>query len=222
MPDSTRETKAIGSEIMKASSELARTSRAAPPIAAPKAAKAAPPATIAAPNSGKRPQSMSTNSDRPASISSVTTIDSATPSPTFSTSSAVRPTSPRVSRGKAFSSRSSASEPATSSTVTNIRVTVAATEIANESRLGGEPETTSFWTSIGWAIERQQRVGEVEVLARPAARTGSPGRGRRRTGCPAGSSGRSASRMRWVFLRPRTLKVWPSRLKLPPLSSSVR
>ena len=82
----------------------------------------------------------------------MTRSDSATPSPTFSTRSAVRPTSPRVSRGKAFSSRSSASEPATSSTVTNIRVTVAATEIANESRLGGEPEMTSFSTSIGWAI----------------------------------------------------------------------
>ena len=37
---------------MNASSELARTSRAEPPIAAPKAANAAPPATIASAISG--------------------------------------------------------------------------------------------------------------------------------------------------------------------------
>ena len=47
VPEGTSERKAIGSETMNASSELARTSRAAPPIAAPKAAKPAPPARIA-------------------------------------------------------------------------------------------------------------------------------------------------------------------------------
>jgi len=105
--------------------------------------------------------------------------------------------------------------------VTNIRVTVAATEIAKASRLGGEPETTSFWTSIGWAIEPSSGVARLRfwrasfenwiTLSRATA-----------NGLLAGSCGRTASRMRWVFFSPRTLKVWPSRLKLPPLSSSVR
>ena len=53
-PTGTSERKAIGSETMNASSELARTSLAAPPIAAPKAAKPAPPATIASRISGER------------------------------------------------------------------------------------------------------------------------------------------------------------------------
>ena len=53
---------------MKASSELARTSRAAAPIAAPNAAKPTPPATIADGSAGKRPHWMSTKSDRPPSI----------------------------------------------------------------------------------------------------------------------------------------------------------
>ena len=115
-------------------------------------------------------------------------IDSATPSPTFSARSAVRPTSPRVSRGKAFSSRSSASEPATSSTVTNIRVTVSATAIANESRLGGEPETTSFSTSIGWAIVPRSGLARLRFwrASRENWITRSSGSA---NGLPAGSSG---------------------------------
>ena len=70
---------------------------------------------------------------------------------TFSASSALRDSRLRVRRGKAFSSRSSASEPATSRTVTNISVTVAATAIANESSDGAPPLTTCFSTSIGCA-----------------------------------------------------------------------
>ncbi len=54
---------------------------------------------------------------------------------------------------KAFSSRSSASEPATSRTVTNISVIVAATEIAKVSRLGVSPLTTSVSTLIGCVTE---------------------------------------------------------------------
>ena len=138
---------------MKASSDAARTSFAAPPIAAPNAAKPAPPATIAGIQSANRPQSRSTKRPRPASIRSVTTTATTTPSRTFSPSSADFETSPRVSLAKAFSSRSSASEPATSSTVTNISVIVAATAIANVSRLGVSPETTSLSTLIGWETE---------------------------------------------------------------------
>ncbi len=167
VPDSTSEMNAIGSEIMNASSELARTSRAAAPIAAPKAANAAPPATIATQDE-REAAPVDVDEQRQAGEhqegdddrqrhAQAHLLDRAAPTSR---------TSPRVSRAKAFSSRSSASEPATSSTVTNIRVTVAATEIANESRLGGEPETTSFWTSIGCAIDESSGVGEVEVLAR--------------------------------------------------------
>ena len=52
-----------------------------------------------------------------------------------------------------FSSRSSASEPATSSMVTNISVIAIATEIAKVSSGGTSPETTSFCTAIGSATE---------------------------------------------------------------------
>ena len=45
----------------------------------------------------------------------------------------MRDTSPRTSRGKAFSSRSSASVPAASSSVMNISETAAAIATANES-----------------------------------------------------------------------------------------
>ena len=143
----------MGSETMNARRELARTSLAAPPIAAPNAAKPRPPAAIAPMISGNRLQSMWTKSDKPPSMTSVTTIERTTPSETFSPRRAHLPTSPLVSRANAFSSRSSARDPATSRTVTNISVTVAATEMAKASRLGGEPETTSFCTLIGWAIE---------------------------------------------------------------------
>ena len=57
-----------------------------------------------------------------------------------------------MTRAKAFSSRSSASEPATSSTVTNIRVTVTATAIANVSSSAVSPATICLSTLIGSAI----------------------------------------------------------------------
>ena len=98
---------------MKARSETARTSRAAAPSAAPTAARAAPPRRIAASQRGKRHQWRGTNRARPASIRRVTRRPTATPRPTFSVSRAPREIRPRVSRGNAFSSRSSASEPAT-------------------------------------------------------------------------------------------------------------
>ena len=111
------------------------------------------------------------------------------------------PDQPRVSRGKAFSSRSSASEPATRSTVTNISVTVAATEIANESRLGRRARD-DLLLDIDWVRDRaQQRGCEVEVLARQP-REPDHRRGRRRTGCwpaaaavgPRGCAGCSSGR----------------------------
>ena len=76
----------------------------------------------------------------------------------------VAPTRPRVSRAKAFSSRSSASEPATSSSVTNISVNVAATAIAKMSS-GGASRDHLLVDLDRLGDRGQQRVGEVEVLA---------------------------------------------------------
>ena len=137
---------------MKASSETARTSRAAAPSAAPAAPSAAPPTTIAAqpepepvPSAGAR-----RTASRPASAGS-RRARRAIPSRTFSPSSAEGETRLRVSRGKAFSSRSSASDPATRRTVTKARVRVAATAIAKMSSGGESPSITCFSTSIGCA-----------------------------------------------------------------------
>ena len=169
VPLGTSERKAIGSETMNASSELARTSRAAPPIAPPNAAKPAPPAITAARISGARPHSIETSGVSAASSRSVTASDARIPSTIFSTSSPVVPTRPRVIRENAFSSRSSASEPATSRTVTNISVTVAATAIANESSSDVDPETTTLSTLIGSATAPSSGSAKSRLSrARPA------------------------------------------------------
>ena len=134
------------------------------------------------------------------------------PAATFSPSSAVGETRPRVSRGKAFSSRSSASEPATSRTVTKARVSVAATAIAKISSGGEEPSTTSFSTSIGCArrsisgpaTSRLSRawVAKLDHLVR-ASRAAAPAAAPVRSafedlgGRRAGRGSRSAGRAPW-------------------------
>ena len=82
----------------------------------------------------------------------MTASEATTPRATFSASRPPGPTRPRVTRAKAFSSRSSASEPATRSTVTNISVTVAATAIAKSSSSAVSPAITCLSTSIGCEI----------------------------------------------------------------------
>ena len=136
---------------MNARSELARTSRAAEPIAAPNAANAAPPKTIASAISPIRSHAIETNGVSASSITSVTAIEATTPSASFSARRPPGPTELRVTRVNAFSSRSRASEPATRSTVTNISVTVAAIETVNASSEVEPPETTSLSTVIGLA-----------------------------------------------------------------------
>ena len=123
----------IGSASRKASSEAARTSRVSPPIATPMAAKPSAPPTSAASQAGTRAQSSPTNAARPTSISNVTATAHSALSTTFSASSAVREIRPRTSRPNACSSRSSASRPAASRTVTNISDTATATATANAS-----------------------------------------------------------------------------------------
>ena len=62
-----------------------------------------------------------------------------------------------MSRAKAFSSRSSASDPATRSTVTKMSVSVAETAIANMSS-GAASRTITLSTSIGWERLEQGRL----------------------------------------------------------------
>ena len=179
--------------------------RAPPPRAPPRPPPAPPPpARIATSQRPKRLQSSGDEEPSPASISRVTTSPTATPSTTFSASSAERETSPRVRRGKAFSSRSSASEPATSSTVTKARVRVAATAIAKTSSGGVEALTTCLSTAIGWArrsisgaaTSRLSRasVANADHLVQRVAQL-------RRAAAP----GRSASRIRAVVAQAEDL-----------------
>ena len=222
MPEGTSERKAIGSETMNASSELARTSFAAPPIAAPKAAKAAPPARIASRIIGVRAQSIETSAVSAASSRSVTANEATTPSATFSARSPAGPTSPRVILAKAFSSRSSANDPATSSTVTNIRVTVAATAIAKSSSSEVLPATTCLSIAIGSAIAPSNGSARSRFSpARPAnSITWSSAS---RAGLSGGSSASTVSRIVAARLRPRmSTEPRSGRLNSPPSTSRSR
>ncbi len=105
------------------------------------------------------------------SNSSVTANEAMIPSASFSTSSPEAPTRPRVIRANAFSSRSSASDPATSRTVTNISVTVAATAIAKTSRSEDWPATTSLSTVIGSAIAPSSGRAKWRLSGRRGRRT---------------------------------------------------
>ena len=122
----------------------------------------------------------------------MTTSETTTPSSTFSASSADLPTSPRVRRAKAFSSRSSASEPATSRTVTNISVIVAATEIAKVSRLGVSPLTTSLSTPIGWETEPSRSSATPRFSAASWLKLDHLVEVVDRAGCSGGSSSRTS------------------------------
>ena len=173
---------------MKASSETARTSRAAAPSAAPAAPSAAPPREDrhqperrSGPTAGAR-----RSAGRPASAGS----RPGRPRPPARPSRRAGPageTRLRVSRGKAFSSRSSASEPATRRTVTKARVSVAATAIAKMSSGGESPLTTSFSTSIGCArrsisgaaTSRFSRASEAKRITRSSDSRCAPGGDRR-------------------------------------------
>ena len=73
---------------MNASSELARTSLAAAPIAAPKAAKPAPPATIAGIRAGTAPSRSTTRAERRPASAASRRATTTTPSRTFSASRA--------------------------------------------------------------------------------------------------------------------------------------
>ena len=91
----------------------------------------------------------------PTVITSPTTKAHRAARPIFSVSSASRETSPRTSRANAFSSRSSASIPAASSTVTNI--SERATDTATAKSLSGtlDPLSTVRLTVSGEPTERR-------------------------------------------------------------------
>ena len=125
------------------------------PRPSPRSRARRPPARPARPAS--RLQSSPTKAASPNSISSVTASAQSALSTTFSASSAVRETSPRTSRPNACSSRSSASRPAASSSVTNISETVTATATAKESSGVRSPSTIVCLTRTGEPIEA--RIG---------------------------------------------------------------
>ena len=194
---------------MNASSEAARTSRVSAPIARPRAAKASADAASAASQSGKRPQSSSMNSPSPPSISRQTTTEQAAASAAFSTSKPVRDTSPRTSRAKAFSSRSSASVPAASSTVTNISETATASATANELSEVVPPSITCERTRIG-SPTTDRTSSENDRLSRASSREvdhaldlGADTRD------PAAARLRASRRICSDRSRPSTSKSWP-------------
>ena len=139
----------------------------------------------------------------PPSSSSVTANDATTPEPDLLASRPVCATSPRVSRAKAFSSRSSASEPATSSTVTNISVIVAATAIANVPSSALRPSTTSLSTLIGVRDRAEQRRRGAEVLASEVGELDHLVERRPRVGLVGGSSVRTCAGSGSVCSSPR-------------------
>ncbi len=101
-------------------------------------------------------------------MSSVTANEQMAASTTFSATSVVRETSPRTRRPNACSSRSSASIPAASSTVTNMSEIVTATAIANRSSGVEAPFRTVRLTFTGSPIAPEDLAGQVEVVDREA------------------------------------------------------
>src|SRR5215207_9041450 len=85
-PEGTSARNASGRQSMNASRDAARTSRVSAPIARPSAANASAPTASAANQSGKRPQSSSTNSPSPAIIKRQTATEQAAARPAFSAS----------------------------------------------------------------------------------------------------------------------------------------
>ena len=208
VPDGTSERKAIGSETMNASSELARTSRAAAPIAAPKAAKPAPPATIAtAIQSGSRPQSSRDEQRQPGEHQQRHRERDDDPEHDLlgEQRGRGRP-GPRVSRAKAFSSRSSASEP-------------------GDEQHGDEHQRHRRGDRDRERVEaRRRRRRRPPCRPRSAAATApSSGVAKSRfwrarsakritsleplgSGLPCGSSARTASRICWAFSQPEDVE----------------
>ena len=128
-----------------------------------------------------------------------------------------------MSRGYAFSSRSSASEPATRSTVTNISVTVAATEIAKASSEVPPPATTVFSTSMGDATAPSS--GTAKSRLSPASSANSITSWTSSADFePGGSSFSTWARMSAALSRPRMSNESPSSgiEKLPPSTRMLR
>ena len=193
---------------MNASREAARTSRVSAPMASPRAANPTAPAASASTQSGKRPQSRSTNRPRPTSISRQAVAEHSAARPAFSTSSAVRDTRPRTRRGNAFSSRSSASVPEASSSVMNISDTATASATANELSELRPPSSERALTLIGSPTtastssekERFSRASSAKLTTRSTSS---------RWGDPGGSSLCALRRIRSARWRPRMLMSWP-------------
>ena len=155
----------------------------------------------------KRPQSMSTNSDRPASISSVTTSESATPEADLLDQQGRSPDQP-------------ASQAREGVLLPLERQRAGDQEHRHEHQRHGRGDRDRERVEARRRARDDllldvDRVGDRARAAglrgrgsgAPAARTGSPGRARRRTGCCAGSCGAHAPRgSARSSSRPRMLK----------------
>ena len=171
-------------------------------MATPSAAKATAAKASAASQIGVRLQPRSRKATSTASMTAASTQAQRPASPIFSASSPVRDTRPRTRRPNACSSRSSASIPAASSTVTNISESTTATSTPNTSSAVSDPESACSRTRTGLAIEA--RIGF------DTSRLSAASRAKRETCCRAARVGASsgiaaiaASMMCWALRSPR-------------------
>ena len=173
---------------MNASSDAARTSRASPPIATPSAANATAAKASASSHAGVRLQPRSRNATSTASITAASAHAHRPARPIFSASSPLRDTSPRTSRPNAFSSRSSASIPAASSSVTNISEITTATSTPKTSSDALGAADRPLLHPHGAADRGEDRLRDVEVVGGEAreARDLAQRRARARVGRQAG------------------------------------
>ena len=206
---------------MKASSETARTSRAAAPSAAPAAASAPPPARIASSQSPKRLQCSGTKISSPASISRVTTRPDAD-------------AEQDLLGEQRRAGDEAAGEPREGVLLALQRQRAGdqqdGDEGQGEGRRDGDREDFQRW-------RRSRRPPPCRPRsAAPAGRSAArrcrgcraPGPAKLVTCCsevrsgPGGSAGSSAVRICAVARRPRIWIVWPSTGSLPPSISRSR
>jgi len=115
-------------------------------------------------------------------------------STTFSATSAARLTSPRTSRGKAFSSRSSASAAAATSSAISISVTVSAVAAAKVPSGVALPRTILASTEIGAPIEASSGPASPRFCCACAAKRATRSSSAR-TGAAGGSEASAARRI---------------------------
>ena len=122
-------------------------------------------------------------------------------------------------RAKTFSSRSRASDPETSRTVTNIRVKVAATAIAKMSSGGGLAADHRLLDLDRLRDRVQQRPGEVEVVAGERAKSDDLVE---RAAQPPAAPGRSACRISRARPQPEDVERLAEEVEVAAVRGSGR